>query len=139
MAYIDETYIKYFIPLVDYPVLVTSTAIRDVWITAAEDEIDSHCRPIYDIPFDDPPPFIKRLAVALFIYYAYAHTGQIPDRVQKSYDLAVENLDKINKRILKLTDGESNVDDSYYNSRFLSTSGLGIVGTPVEKHVKRGF
>jgi len=134
LAYIDETYIQYYILPADYAILVPSDSARDIWITAAEDLIDSFLRPVYEVPFDEPPPSIKKIAVDIFEYFAHLRGGIVQDRVQKSYDLAIENLTKFGKRELLLTDKDSVVEDSYRSSRFLSNTKLGVK-TDFEKHV----
>ena len=136
MAYIDETYIKLFIFAADYTFYVPDDDSRDAWIAAADDIIDSYCRPVYDVPFDEPPIAIKKIAVDLFEYFAQQRAGIIQDRVQTAYDLVIEQLTKIGKRELILTDKDSVVEDSYKASRFLSNTRLDVK-TPFEKHAEK--
>ncbi|MGB0747180.1 MAG: gp436 family protein [Magnetospiraceae bacterium] len=75
-------------------------AVTDRALTAADDLINGFVRGRYSLPFAETPPLLKTLA--LDIAYYRLHTHKAPERVERAYQDAMNQLRDISKGILAL-------------------------------------
>lgn len=92
-------------------------------ILTAESEIDSYLGMVLDsVPLSEPPAIVKRLAINMSMYYVHTKLQfiDIPEHIQKGYDLSIRTLEKISKKEIALFNpkdgGEAPIEDASWGN-----------------------
>ncbi len=111
------------------PVEIDTEAVNTA-LTDAAGRVDGYCRGRYDVPFNPPPPEIKRLTCDIARYFLYDQTRAIPEAVENAYKLALKILGDIAKGAVVLDVGgvaaisQAGKSKAYHPHRPLNFSGF---------------
>jgi len=107
--YIDETYILNFLTLAELNAKLSGATDRTLAIAAlieaAESEVDMRIVVRYD-SISEVPNALKRITLALFLYFLSSRQGTMEERIEKDYNRAIENLKMLRNGELTLADSD---------------------------------
>ena len=89
-------------------------------ILASDEVIDAHLRGRYELPFDETPPFLRRISADIAIFHLFGRRPEreMPETISMKYKNAVKMLEAIRDGKLTLgeEDGEKTPEPGMYKT-----------------------